>query len=1210
MSQPMASDSVPLALSLPLDDRAWLIEADAGSGKTWTLSALAMRLLLERNLAPEHLLVVTFTRNAAAELKQRIRQRLRAIEHLIADHLVANPPRTVDTDPLLARYLQHLEERFELRQVHAHLRVCLAGLDRLQVQTIHGFCQQTLQQWAAVIGLPTPLGIDTQGDVSLQATFSHWWDKLLDELDADQQIGLANLGLPVKRIFSRVSRRLDLPLAPLQPQAWPHWRDALGEWRGGRNNEEIEAVLQGELDAVCDRLKKSHPETFGVSASKYRDSTLRKIVASIHDICRGLTAAFPEAEDLGLWTLEGLVAAGARPESLARFEFWQIVDGVLNWLMQRDHMLAGLVETAARQMQEGLRQGQSSSGVLRYSDQVEWLLHALSHGSQGAVIARGVSQQYQAMLIDECQDTDARQWAILGALFGGASRAPIVMVGDPKQAVYRFRGADVQAYIQVRERGLLDLEGRARKLERCTLNSNQRSTPAVIDSVNRLLARQPVWLDPGLEYAGAIRGAKPLPVLHDVAWPPSPGDPGTLGIVLPEKGSVPEIEDAILDAIVAETRRMLDPMQVRIDGRAVKPGEIAVLVNSHSQAATVVRRFNSVGMACALQRFDKSLFGELATLDFEIVLQAIDDPLNAARRRAAALLLGWADDADFLNQLQDFCLHWPRLCFGLASWLDTAPRRGLAAADGDGAAYGGDHGEIWRELHQQMLSAAQACTSPREALRWLQRKRAEGQGQDQDERVMPDAQEAIQVMTSFAAKGLEFAFVFLPFFWRPRKADSNAELVSQGLGEPSALDVAAYRQGNAKTALVSAKLADAVRQFYVAITRAVLRTVLFIRPGEVIGHLMKHRVSPLGSESPALPIVKQEVTINDWLRQLEPWSVTTLSPNNTSSYTGNVSSSANRVSLVTALSASRPPAVWPSSFTSIMRQRPEPGAGDIDKRLEEVERSIDRPDDRPLEQAQRKPLPKVRVEGARGLAFGIQLHELLAKEDFHAPLSEAALQRWVIAAGSVEHPGQAQSDESVPLTTQYQIWWDELRHWPLTVSAQACLAQWPAQRIAREWPFSIRVRRSSLEAVAAMLKPLGLSQPDLARLRVPEGVLRGSIDLVLQDDEGRFHLLDWKSNFLGRDVEDYLPKALDQAMGEAGYHLQHVLYALALHRWLGKVKPDYQPREHLGEVHFLFLRGLMRAGPHHSGHWHRPIDVALVEAMDRLLQHDRELDHG
>jgi exodeoxyribonuclease V beta subunit len=810
-------------------------------------------------------------------------------------------------------------------------------------------------------------------------------------------------------------------------------------------------------------------------------------------------------------------------------------------------------------------------------------------------------------LMDECQDTDARQWAILGALFGGASRAPIVMVGDPKQAVYRFRGADVQAYIQVRERGLLDLQGRARKLERCTLNSNQRSTPAVIESVNRLLAEQPVWLDPGLGYPGAIRGAKTLPVLHDVAWLPPPGDPGTFGIVLPEKGSVPAIEDAILDAVVAETRRILDPMQVRIDGRAVKPGEIAVLVNSHSQAAAVVKRFKGVGMACALQRFDKPLFSELASLDFEIVLQAIEDPLNAGRRRAAAVVLGWVDDADFINRIQDFSLHWPRQCFALAAWLDTAPRRGLAAIDEDGAACVGDHGEIWRELHQQMLSAPQACTSAREALRWLQRKRAEGQGQD--ERVMPEAPDAIHVMTSFAAKGLEFAFVFVPFAWRAGKSGSDAELVSQRLGEPSVLDVAVYRQGHAETALANAKLADAVRQFYVAITRAVLRTVLFMREGEVIGHLMKHRVNPLVPDLPALPMVEHQVAINDWLKQLEPWSGIAHDSDNTSPDTDNPSSVAKRVSLVTAVRPSRSPSMWPSSFTSIMRQRPEQDAGDMDEQVEEVERSIDPPDEILLDQALRTPLPKVRVDGARGLSFGIQLHELLAEEDFQAPLSEAALQRWLRAARPGEQSVEAQRDEAVPLTMQYQSWWDELRHWPLTTSIQACLAKWPGERLAREWPFSLRVKRSSLAAVEAMLKPLGFSQPDLARLRVPEGLLRGSIDLVLQDDDGRFHLLDWKSNFLGRDVEDYLPKALDRAMSEAGYHLQHMLYALALHRWLGKVKPDYHPREHLGEVHFLFLRGLIHSGPNQAGHWHRPIDVTLVEAMDRLVQHDQELDH-
>jgi len=467
--------ALPLdVLSLPLDGLIAL-EASAGTGKTFTITKLYLRLLLETGLPVERILVVTFTVAATQELRHRIRTQLEAAEHWLRGERLAEP------DPVLEALLERQPDRaLAARRV----RHALVGFDQAAVLTIHGFCQRVLSEQAFESGQPFTAELIPDGGALLQEVVDDAWRA--ETYGGEPQVSplwvdwlRARLGGPdevAKEIARHVGRQdvhVEAPDAPGDVGTLEATCEAA--WTRVRDFTEAEileaaAVMQPSIlnqqsykpEQVAARLALLRalrarpvapldPDHVGVlrylSAEQLQRKTKRNQVPPAH-------ALFTCCETLSTGLL-ALAEAYAR-----RGAAWQ----------------HGLLRDAPAKLDARKQRRQ----VQTFDDLLVRLARALAHPVDGAMLAAAVRARFGAALVDEFQDTDPLQHAIVRSVWG-APGAPLVLVGDPKQAIYSFRGADVYAYLGARRE--------ASRVEH--LLANHRSDPLLVAAVSALFENVP-----------------------------------------------------------------------------------------------------------------------------------------------------------------------------------------------------------------------------------------------------------------------------------------------------------------------------------------------------------------------------------------------------------------------------------------------------------------------------------------------------------------------------------------------------------------------------------------------------------------------------------------------------------------------------------------------------------------------------------------------
>ncbi len=710
------------ALDGPLPSGLTVLEASAGTGKTYTIAALATRYVAELGLTLDQLLLVTFTRVATSELRERVRERLVFTESELSRILRGAPPsRPDDVVELLAGAPP------EQVRLHAQrLAAAVSSFDAATIETTHGFCQRVLDSLGSL------------GDSDPEATLIENPDELVQEVVDDlyvRRFYRDTQGLPISReqagAIARVA--IDNPTAEVHP---------LGE--------------AAELPAMRARL-----------------------------------------------------ARAARSEFEAR---------------------------------------KRTLGLMTHDDQLTRLLAVLqSDGGQAA--AAMLQQRFRVVLIDEFQDTDPVQWEIVKRAFAHGATT-LVLIGDPKQAIYAFRGADVYAYLQA--------SGEA--TQQATLEVNRRSDQALLDALDVLFAQ--------------ARLGHPQIIYRQVAAAPANREPRLLGapvrealrvrVLAADDTSVERTSTgfagapsarAVIARDLADDVRALLHSGARIelrdqdgspqDERALAPGDVAVLVRSHHQADLVHAALSERGVAAVIGG-SGSVFATPAAPDWETLLQALERPAHPGRARAAALtpFLGWtaqrvalADDGE-LEELHRSLHVWARTLrehgiAALARQVFSAQQvaaRVLAQVDGERRLTDLQH------VAELMHAAATAQRLGITALTgWLRERIAaaghEGANDELTRRLDSDA-DAVQVLTVHRSKGLEFAVVYCPFLWDSRWAPDRSQPITfhdPQRGESRALDVglegAEYQrhlaQHNAE------ERGEELRLAYVALTRARHQAVIW-----------------------------------------------------------------------------------------------------------------------------------------------------------------------------------------------------------------------------------------------------------------------------------------------------------------------------------------------------------------------------------------------
>ncbi|WP_433303242.1 UvrD-helicase domain-containing protein [Actinoplanes sp. CA-030573] len=1101
--------ATPFDVCGPLPSGTTVLEAGAGTGKTFTIAALAARYVAEGRAGLRELLLVTFGRAATAELRQRVRERLVSAERGLADPAAAR----ASGDAVLALLAGADPAEVALRR--RRLAAAVADFDAATIATTHQFCEQVLA------------GLGIAADRNPDAVFVDDLDDLITEVVDDLYV-----------------RKYATPRAPV-----PHF--------------DRKAALEIARQAVGDGQARLEPA--GDDAPE--DARMRyRFAAAVR--------------------LE--VRRRKRERRLYCF----------------DDMLTGLDETLA--------------------DPV-----------RGPAARQRLRDRYAVVLVDEFQDTDPVQWRIVRTAFHG--HTTLVLIGDPKQAIYAFRGADVVSYLAAAG----DAPAHA------TLGTNWRSDRGVLAAFETVFGRAALG-------DGRIT-VRPVAAAHPGARLPGPPFRlrvlGRAGFTL-RSGLVPvaDARDAVTADLAAQVVGLL-----RDDG--VPPGDVAVLVRTHRQSAQAQQALAALGVPAVLAGA-ASVFGTAAALDWLAVIEGLEQPHRGPRVAAAALtgIVGWSADRlaaageRELDELGGTLRHWARLAAtrGMAALLEAVtatgmPARLLTLRSGERRLT--DLRHVGMALHAAALDGGLGLTAVAE---WLRRRIAHAPhdvSAERSRRLESDA-DAVQILTVHSSKGLEYPVVLLPFGWDRNVDKPGLPRLHDDAGD-RVLDVggpAGPRFAESSRRHLAEEDGEDLRLLYVALTRAACRVVawwaptantrasalhrfLFGRPGEAESPAAGYPVPDDATALARLRALASDSLAVEPVERVEPVEpVERVAPAAGVPAAPWAPSPATRPALAAARFARALDGGWRrTSYSRLTAGRhDEPGVrsetGDDD---DEAIPPVVVPDETAAAVLS-SPMGALPT----GAAFGTLLHALLERCDFAAADLAAELTGHARDLLGPAPTGPAPHELAAALLPAL--------HTPLgPLAAGRSLAGFDRGDRLDELEFELPLHggdrpatteAATLSAVGdGLARHLGPGDPLAAyagRLRSPElgvqplrGYLTGSIDAVLRLPGPRYVIVDYKSNWLGPYDEPltahhYRPAALGPAMMAAHYPLQALLYAVALHRYLRWRQPGYDPSAHLGGVLYLFLRGMCGPAtpapggvPHGVFGWRPP--AALVTDLSDLLDGGR-----
>ncbi len=869
--------------------------------------------------------------------------------------------------------------------------------------------------------------------------------------------------------------------------------------------------------------------------------------------------------------------------------------------------------------------------LLTFDDLLTRLDATLGADGSGATAATRLRDRYRVVLVDEFQDTDPVQWDILRIAFHG--HTTLVLIGDPKQAIYAFRGADVHAYLAAEQ--IAD--------HRRTLGTNWRSDPDLVSGLEAL-------------FRGATLGderivVRPVAAGHDGRSLSAPGAPVEVRVVRGQPTRVDTVRDAVMTDVVHTVVDLLDPavaLTPRTEGtptpeaRPVQPGDIAIVVDTNRELDLVHDALLAAGVP-SVRRTTSSVFKTASGNDWIVLLDALAQPQrgNVLRRLAITPFIGWtaADlDTHDLDALGVRVRRWLRVFAerGIAALLETVsrdeqmPRRLLSELDGERRLT--DLRHVGEALHSAAMAEHLGLAA---LLDWLRRRVRESHRDTSIERSrrLESDTASVQIVTVWASKGLEFPIVLVPFEWDrydrdepvPLFHDEHGRRVRYVGGPGPGYDECAQR---ARTEIRGEHL----RLLYVAMTRAQARVIAWWGPSSKnTEHAPLHRL--LFAHDPSIEVPERAAVLPEdraaqvllsrtapghlavvpikpgppvtWQRPVEEPSVLA-----TAVLGRAVDADWRRTSYSALTSGVHEPAPSVTSEPDVTENDDEPDTPASSGSGEDALRSV--------------PSPMDALPG--GAAFGTLVHGVLEAADTTATDLTTEMASHVAAELARSGARGIAVDELVDALLP------SLRT-PLGPLAddRALVDFAPADRLA-ELDFELPLRGgdnpngvTALRDIAQLLRAL-LPNDDPMRayadlLEDPvvaggllRGYLTGSIDAVLRIGETaaqRFVIVDYKTNRLGEPdlpltAWDYRPDALVEAMLHAHYPLQALLYAVALHRFLRWRLADYDPERHLGGVLYLFLRGMV--GPNVAGEdgsipgvfqWRPP--AALVTALSDLL---------
>lgn len=1123
----------------PLQKGVTLIEAGAGTGKTFTIAGLILRFVLEEGVGIGQVLAVTYTVAATAELRDRVRKRLRdALDDLRNGE---------SDDEIVGSFLQKASPASITKAVR-DLDIAVQNFDEARIFTIHGFCQRVLAESAFESGALFDMEMLPDAEPILGEVARDFWRRQFytaPPLLARLAVACKKSYRDWEKLLRSVRNHPDIRILPpagketsavIGGRLEKKFSEIIAEWK--RSGNEVAEILATHKSL-------SRAET------AFKPETVSGMSQSLTRLVENFGSSPPEALgavlSLSNAEIEKKLVRSGKPPAHSFFdlccEFSTLTRDFFNQLTHE------FIAFARREMPSR----KERLNVVTYDDLLTRVRDALT-GPGGAAFAAILGGKYRAALIDEFQDTDPVQYEIFRRIFGGGGHY-LYFIGDPRQAIYSFRGADVFTYREAAEEASHGF----------TLDTNWRSEKRLLNAINLLFKKYPTL---GEEI-----------VYHEVHSPES-ARPGFEEITAEdgrarlrfrylqsekEGGEFTQAQAELLvrNAVAADIAR-LKAAGVKLGARELQFSDMAVLVPTNLQAAMLQELLRAHGVKSVLQT-EKSVFETDEARELQLLLEGILEPgrahfLNTAlttplvdpqpgdigpgeaegpqRGKRLAQFLDWRT----LWESSGFMAMFRRLL------MEEKVRERLVR-------FPGGERKLANFLHLAELlhhAGIEQRLTPEGLRLWLIRRMQSEESDAEHQLRLESDDDGVLIATIHKSKGLEYPVVFCPFLWKPGDKPKRSEILFHDPqeGKKITLDLRDKDEAAEHDAVAGAeRFQESLRMMYVALTRA--RNLCYVYAGDIKDFDESPLARVIGAPPARAPlemlaeksggdigltVIDQEADESVEIPRAAPESA------------GNVRAR--------SFDGSIPQTRMIASFSALIETENE------DEEIDAVEFNDPDPADATFAALARFD---------HGVRTGLFWHDLLQHLDFQSPGSIAPLVLEKLASHGF---GSAQAD---------------------IVSAQARnLLVAPLDRELKLGRISVaeRISEAEFSFPIASLEPGKLRAAfarhgldadysgSLGRLnfRPVEGFMRGFIDLVFRF-EGRFYIVDWKSNWLGNSPSDYDHAGLRASIQRHYYFLQYHLYTVAADLFLRGRIPGYDYEKHFGGVFYIFLRGVDPASP-------------------------------
>lgn len=1214
-------------LTTPLN-QVCLIEASAGTGKTYTIGSLYLRLLLQagehcfsRPLNVQDILVVTFTEAATEELKGRIRERIHQAKKAFIAYKVEGV-KALAHDPFLMELVDSIQD---IDVAIQRLKMAEQTMDLAAIYTIHGFCRRMLMQYAFNSGIHFNLELVKDESELLERLFKDFWrenfySQPLEIANYIHQV-LVSPQAVLKKLRSHISHQLEpdigskawlsmslveflqqyvLPKQALVQQLKQQWLAHETELRSLIFNELDKNYKKGEKKSLKrTSFKKNYvPNWFNLIQAWARSALTTKLPET-------LTKYFSQQ------ALVSYAEEGAEPISHSVF---QLVDDVIMNTAEQAIDEKVVLYHYLRGVQQKLIDYKLNHTQKNFDDLLRLLKQAL-YSTQGDELAQFIRLQYPFAMIDEFQDTDVQQYHIFAKIY--IHQHPVengfIMIGDPKQAIYKFRGADIFTYFKA-----------ARQADmRFTLGVNWRSEQSLVKCINALFDFQSdslPFLYPQIQFHPVIASQTQTKFkLHGKIEPALRCYIGDLGESKPSGFS--KAQKQTLAQICAIS--IQDWLQSAQENQAffaldnkIKPlsaERIAVIVRNWTEAELVIQALQQLGIASVYLSDRSNVFDCDEAKQLVLILTACLNPfserhiLNAIATRIFALTTAEIsaikqDEHRWTEQVERF-IHYQRIWQkqGILAMLhqlfltEKITEKLLASVGGERKTTDLLH------LAELLQEASRLNDSAASLLRWFE-KQIQGEDRQEGQQIRLESErQLVKIVTIHKSKGLEYDLVWLPFIADALK--DNKQLI-QTYYDSCAQQVLWDVQQQHQVEIEQEQRAEEMRLLYVALTRAKYQIALALPTSFLpswnclqyvltAGKMDRHEEvrSVLAEFQQRMRNQQVDITIEDF---------SVLQPKKVSSYY------APKDALHYAEFSGEIEKNWQvTSFTAISAQHERTKQFYLTKQEEQTSTATFSAElkDYKLEQGTQQDiyLPQSIVEGyplgytpfdlPAGAQVGQILHQYFEQNNFNQPIELTALQQIC---------QQLQLDQQ--WLGSLQTWLTRILNTPLFENENLKLADLAPQDCLKEMAFYLQFKHifqvnkfnQLLQKYQFISTPLQLQ--DLTH--GIQGMLRGFIDLVFRY-QGKYYLLDYKSNKLGHDFVDYAPEQIKKVMVEQHYDWQYLFYTIALHRYLTQRDKNYHYERDFGGVIYTFLRG-MNGKDNYGIYFNKP-NADLIAELEELL---------